>query len=291
MNYQESRLWRYGAHGILLLLSMAALLPVVLMIMSSITEETSIVANGYSFVPETFSLSAYHYLWNHAAQLTRAYGVTLVVTVTGTVISVTMIAMLAYPLSRRDYPLKSLFSFMVLFTMLFNGGLVPTYLFYTQFLNVKNTIFALIVPNLLMNGFLVFIARSFYMITIPPALLEAAKIDGAGEIRTFYTIVLPLAKPVLATLGLLQAITYWNDWFNGLIYLTDPKLFTIQYLLNQMNSNIQFLASNNLGNLSSMLPGESVRMAIAVIGVLPLILAYPLFQNYFVKGITLGAVK
>jgi putative aldouronate transport system permease protein len=293
MDYKESRIWHWESHFLLLLFSVAALLPILLMFMSSITEETTILTNGYSFFPDEFSLSAYQYLWNNAEQIFRAYGVTFVVTVIGTTVSVTMIAMMAYPLSRRDYPLRHVFSFMVLLTMLFNGGLVPTYLLYTQLLNIKNTIFALIVPNLLLNGFLVFIARSFYMTSIPIALLEAAKIDGAGEIKTFYKIVLPLSKPIMVTLGLLQAISYWNDWFNGLIYLTDPKLFTIQYLLNQINSNIQFLAVNNLGasNVSNTIPTESVRMAIAVIGVVPLITAYPFFQKYFVKGITLGSVK
>jgi putative aldouronate transport system permease protein len=263
--------------------------------MSSITDELTILSSGYSFFPEKLSLSAYQYLWNNAETIARAYGVTIIVTVVGTAISVSMIAMLAYPLSRTDYPLRKIFAFLVFFTMLFNGGLVPTYLMYTQVFEIKNTLAALIVPMLLMNGFLVFITRTFYMTTIPTAILESARIDGAGEIKTFFTIVLPLSTPIMVTVGMLQTIQYWNDWFNGMIYLTNPKWFSLQNILNQIITNIQFLASSDFGSANvgaaGALPSETVRMAIAVVGVLPLIIAYPFFQKYFVKGLTVGSVK
>jgi putative aldouronate transport system permease protein len=291
----ESRVWHWASHIILLALSLAGLIPFVLLFMSSITDELTILSSGYSFFPEKLSLSAYQYLWNNAETIARAYGVTIIVTVVGTAISVSMIAMLAYPLSRTDYPLRKIFAFLVFFTMLFNGGLVPTYLMYTQVFEIKNTLAALIVPMLLMNGFLVFITRTFYMTTIPTAILESARIDGAGEIKTFFTIVLPLSTPIMVTVGMLQTIQYWNDWFNGMIYLTNPKWFSLQNILNQIITNIQFLASSDFGSANvgaaGALPSETVRMAIAVVGVLPLIIAYPFFQKYFVKGLTVGSVK
>jgi putative aldouronate transport system permease protein len=180
--------------------------------------------------------------------------------------------------------------------LLFNGGLVPTYLLYTQYFDLKNTLLALIVPGLLMNGFNVLLMRTFFITSIPVPVLESAKIDGSGEFRILYAIILPLSLPILATIGLFQTIAYWNDWFNGLIYLTEPKLFSLQNILNRIMSDLQFLSNNsNLGVDASQglakLPGATVRMAIAVIGVLPILVAYPFFQKFFVKGIMIGAVK
>ncbi|MDQ0972202.1 putative aldouronate transport system permease protein [Neobacillus niacini] len=220
---------------------------------------------------------------------------TIFVTVFGTFISLAMTAFLAYALSRRDLPYRNFFAFFVFFTLLFNGGLVPTYLVYTQVFDIKNTIWALIVPGLLMNGFNVLLMRTFFMTSIPEPVVESARMDGAGEFRTFFSIILPLSLPILATIGLLQTIFYWNDWFNGLVYITEPTLFSIQNMLNRMLSDIQFLASSNLGtNTSSaaaQIPTTGVRMAIAVIGILPILIAYPFFQKYLVKGIALGSVK
>jgi putative aldouronate transport system permease protein len=212
--------------------------------------------------------------------------VTIFVTVFGTFVSLAMTAFLAYALSRRDLPYRNFFAFFVFFTLLFNGGLVPTYLVYTQVFDIKNTIWALIVPGLLMNGFNVLLMRTFFMTSIPEPVIESARMDGAGEFRTFFSIILPLS---------LQTIFYWNDWFNGLVYITEPTLFSIQNMLNRMLSDIQFLASSNLGtNTSSaaaQIPTTGVRMAIAVIGILPILIAYPFFQKYLVKGIALGSVK
>jgi putative aldouronate transport system permease protein len=276
--------------------SIACIIPFVLLIMSSISSEDSIILNGYSFWPDQFSSKAYTYLWDHWEELGRAYGVTVFITVFGTAASLAMTSMLAYPMSRQDIPLKNFWALLVFFTLLFNGGLVPTYLIYTQVFEIKNTIWALLVPGLLMNGFNVLLVRTFFMTSVPPALIEAAYIDGAGEIKTFIKIVLPLSMPIMATIGLFEAILYWNDWFNGMTYVTNPKLFSIQNILNRIISDIQFLSNNS--NLSSTasgemseLPSTSVRMAIAVVGVLPILIAYPFFQKYFIKGITIGAVK
>jgi len=296
MSY-ESKMLQWSAHVILGLFAAACLIPFALLIVSSLSSEASIIQNGYSFFPTEFSLDAYHYLWTHAGELGRAYGITILITVVGTVVSLAISSMLAYPLSRNDMPLRNFWTFFVFFTMLFNGGLVPTYMVYTQLFDIKNTLFGLLIPGLLMNGFNVLLVRTFFMTSIPSALIEAASIDGASEIKTFYRIVLPLSLPIMATIGLFQAIAYWNDWFNGLIYLTDTRLFGIQTILNKMMTDIQFLTSNS--NLASTgagqaimeLPSTTVRMAIAAIGVLPILIAYPFFQKYFVKGITIGAVK
>jgi len=285
------------ANTILALFSAACIIPFALLIISSLSSEASIINKGYTFFPEEFSLKAYQYLWMNQLVIGRAYAITIFITVVGTAISLAITSMLAYPLSRRDMPLSRFWSFIVFFTLLFNGGLVPTYLIYTQIFDIKNTIFGLLIPGLLMNGFNVLLVRTFFLTSIPPALIEAASIDGAGEIKIFYRIVLPLSLPIMATIGLFSAITYWNDWFNGLIYLTDSRLFGIQTILTKMIMDIQFLTSNSAAagtgasQAISELPSTSVRMAIAAIGVLPILLAYPFFQKYFVKGITIGAVK
>jgi putative aldouronate transport system permease protein len=292
----ESKRLKLFYHIVLMGFSLSCLLPFVLLIVSSFTSESYILQNGYSFFPEQFSIKAYEYLWGHWEELGRAYGITVFITVVGTAASLIMTSMLAYPMSRNNIPFKNFWAFLVFFTLLFQGGLVPTYLIYTQIFEIKNTIWALIVPGLLMNGFNVLLVRTYFMMSVPPALIEAAQIDGAGEIKTFIKIVLPLSAPILATIGLFEAILYWNDWFNGMTYVTDPKLFSIQNILNRILTDTQFLTNNS--NLSSSaketaveMPSSSVRMAIAVIGVLPLLIAYPFFQKYFIKGITIGSVK
>lgn len=176
--------------------------------------------------------------------------------------------------------------------MLFNGGLVPSYLMWTGFFNIKNTIFALILPNLLMNAFYVILMKNYFANNIPPELIEAAEMDGAGEYKVFFRIIMPLSLPILATVGLMVGINYWNDWTNGLYYLTDQNLFSLQNVLNRILSNIQFLSNSNVGQkVTTELPSTSIRMAIAVVGIIPILVLYPFFQRYFVKGITIGAVK
>ncbi|OAS17831.1 carbohydrate ABC transporter permease [Paenibacillus oryzisoli] len=294
--HKENQGWQWAAHTVMILFSLTCLLPFALLVMSSITDETTILQNGYSFFPENFSLTAYQYLWEQSALIYNAYGITFLITIVGTVVSLAITSMLAYPLSRRDLPGGTFFAFVLFFTLLFNGGLVPTYLVYTQLLDMKNTIWALIVPGLLMNGFNVLLMRTFFMTTIPVPVLESASIDGATEFKMYYKIVLPLSLPILATVGLFQGLAYWNDWNNGLIYVTNPQLFSLQNVLNRIMSDIQFLASNgelsaSAGAKIAQLPSETFRMAIAVIAVIPILIAYPFFQKYFVKGMTIGAVK
>lgn len=293
MNTRENRTVRTIAHVVLILLSLACILPFILMIMSSFTAENDIVRYGYTFLPRHYSLGAYQYLWVRSATIVRAYGITVLITAAGTLISLVVTMMLAYPLSRRDFPFRNALTFVVFFTLLFNGGLVPTYLLYTMYFHIKNTLMALLVPNLLMNGFNVLLARTFFMTNVPFSIIESASIDGAGEFKIFRSIVLPISLPIVATIGLFVGVGYWNDWYNGLIFLTDSSLFNIQNVLNNMLMNIQFLQQNSqvASNTSMQLPATTVKMAIAVVGVLPILVIYPFFQKYFVKGITIGAIK
>lgn len=285
---------QYAVNLIFILMACASIFPFVLLVMASFTDQKAIINDGYSLLPSVFSLEAYKYMMKSSASLFRAYGITVFITIFGTVVGLAISTMLAYPLSRSDMPLRKVMSFLVFFTLLFNGGLVSTYLIYTEFFHIKNTIWALIIPGLLTNGFYILLIRTFFSTSIPAAIIESAYIDGASEFKIFYRIVLPLSLPILATIGLMLGISYWNDWFNGLIFVTDSKLFSIQNMLNRMLSDIQFLQKSSMTNAaqaSSNIPTDSVRMAIAVIGIVPIFCAYPFFQKFFVKGLTLGAVK
>ncbi|MCM3271038.1 carbohydrate ABC transporter permease [Paenibacillus elgii] len=273
------------------------ILPLLLVIIVSFSDEKAVLINGYNFIPESFSLSAYQFLFKDWEQIVRSFGVSVFVTAVGTFISVIIMAMYAYPISRRDFPHKNVFSFFMFFTMLFNGGLVPWYLVYTQMLNFKNTLLALILP-LLVSAFFVLMLRTFFSGTIPPALIESAKMDGAGEFRIFAQIILPLSLPVLATVSLFQTLNYWNDWFTSLVFITGNQNVNLQYLMYKTMLDIQFLTSNtqalqaiNQSGGGLHLPTETVRMAMAVLGIGPIVFAYPFFQKYFVKGLTVGAVK
>ncbi len=279
---------------VLFILSVMILLPFVILFMSSIATEKTLVLNGYKFIPEAFSLEAYAYIFRKADTILRSYFITVLVTAIGTLVSLIITPMLAYPLSRKDFKRRNLFSFIVYFTMLFNGGLVPTYMMWTRVFNIKNTVFALIIPSLLLNAFNVILVKNFFSSNIPGELIEAAQIDGAGEFRIFYRIILPLSLPIMATIGLLTGLAYWNDWINGLYYVTKPEIFSLQVLLNKILLDIQFLSTQNnrvnAANITSI-PSVSVRMAIAVLGIIPIMIIFPFFQKYFVKGMTIGAVK
>ncbi len=280
-------------HSIFILLTFACIFPFLLLLMSSFTSEAALMQNGYSIFPKEFSLEAYSYLVQKGLTIIRGYGITILVTTLGTTLAIIITTLLAYPLSRPELPHRNLFSFIVFFTMLFHGGVVPTYTMYTQVFHIKNTIWALIVPMLLLNAFYVIMMRSFFKANIPNALIEAARIDGAGEYRTLFQIVIPLSKPMMATLALMIGLGYWNDWINGLYYLTDANLFSIQNILNRMIADVRFLASASsvTASASSSLPSVGIRMAVAVIGVLPVLAIYPFFQKSFVKGIVIGGVK
>lgn len=281
-----------SAHAVLILLTLAAIVPFVLLIIASFTDNNVAITEGFSFFPSKWSTDAYQYIVNEKDTMLRAYGITIVVTLIGTTLGLLISVMLAYSLANSDLPGRNFMTFFVTLTMLFNGGLVPTYLIYTNVFHIKDTLAALIVPNLLMNGFNVILIRNYFATGVPTVLYEAARIDGASEFYIFYRVALPLSKPILATVGLLMGIAYWNDWQNGLYYLNDTSLYSIQNILNRINENISFLASNSTSGVKiSDLPTSTIRMAIAVIGILPIVCIYPFFQEYFVRGIAVGAVK
>ena len=297
MRSKDQKIFNLISHTVMILVTVMAVLPFVLVFLSSVTEENTLVLNGYSFFPEKFSLYAYEYIVMKKKKIFRAYAVTLFVTVVGTSINVMISAMLAYPLSLKDLPGKRIFTFYVVFTLLFNGGLVPTYLMYTSAFNVKNTIFALIVPNLLMHTMNVLLMRTYYSTSIPAELFEASEIDGASQFKIFGSIILPLGKPIAVTMALFSGLSYWNDWTNGLYYLTGydgEKLYSIQNFLNKVVTDIQYLNSSQVGSNSDILaklPTVSVRMAIAFVAMIPILVLFPFLQKYFSKGIAMGAVK
>lgn len=290
-----NRGFRVCAHIVLSLLSLLVVIPLLLLVASSFSSEQLLLREGYSLWPKEFSFSAYEYLFKGAGNLFQSYGVTLLVTAVGTVAGLLMTMLLGYALSIEDLPFRKVISFLVFFTMLFNGGLVPTYMMYTNVFHIKNTIWALIVPYLLVNAFYVIIARSFFATSIPREVIEAARIDGAGEIKALFRVVLPMSLPIMATLGLMIGLAYWNNWTNGLYFITDNSLYSVQQLLTEMVNNMQAVQSGQFANLDPEavrnLPSTALRMATAVMSVLPVIVIYPFFQKYFVKGITLGAVK
>ncbi|SFS57105.1 carbohydrate ABC transporter membrane protein 2, CUT1 family [Paenibacillus sp. BC26] len=283
------------AHLMMILLALFCLLPFVLLLVSSITDEKMLIQNGYSFIPSAFNFSAYKFLLQDSNSIVNAYKVTAFVTILGTVTNILLTTLMAYPLSRKDLPGRNVFSFFIFFTMLFSGGLVPSYMMWTQYFEIKNTIWALIVPGMLLTAFNIIMMRTYFTTNIPDEVIEAAKIDGGSESKILLNVVLPMSLPIMATLGLLVGLSYWNDWLNGLYYVTDADLFSIQVLLNKMLLDVQFLmssASTGMGSsLSASLPSTAIKMAVAVLGVLPIMVIYPFFQKFFVKGITVGAVK
>lgn len=277
---------------VLALLALICVLPFVLLISSSVTSETALIRSGYRFWPTELDFAAYKYLLIDSTSILRGYLISFFVTITGTAAGLVLTTLYAYPLSRRNLPGKNLFSFYIFFTMLFNGGLVPSYIMWTQTFQIKNTIFALIIPSLLLNAFNIIMMRTYFTTNIPDEVIEAARIDGAGEMYILRRVVLPMSTPILATLTLLIGLSYWNDWMNGLYYVNKDNLYSIQVLLKKMLDDIEMIKKAAAAGASTMkMPSTSIRMAVAVMGVLPVLCIYPFFQKYFVKGIVIGAVK
>jgi len=292
--HEGSRLFGYATHFIFIVYSLICVIPVLLVVSVSLSSSESITNFGYQLIPETFSLSAYSYLLKDPTELFRAYGVTVVVTATGMLLSLAIMTAYAYTISRQDFKAKNFFSFYIFFPMLFNGGIVPFYIIYTQYLGLKNSLWALILPGIV-NSFYLLIMRTFFQTTIPSALIESAKIDGAGEFRTLFQIVIPLSLPILATVGMFTTLGYWNEWFMSLIFIDVPSKVSIQYLMYKTILNVQYLLQHNSSMSGSKslfdLPTESIRMAMCVMGMAPMVVVYPFFQKYYVKGLTIGAVK
>lgn len=291
---KDLKRWKVAAHIVMILLSALALLPFLLLIIASFTEEDAALKYGYSYFPKALSLEAYQYIIQNASTFVRAYGMTILVTLVGTASSIIITSLTAYVLSKRKLPGVKIMNLIVIFTMLFNGGLVATYISYVTIFHIKNTVGALVIPSLLMNAFSIMLVRNYFEHSIPEEIYESARIDGASEITIFAKLVLPLSVPILATVGLMSGIAYWNDWQNSLYYIDDKKLYTVQAVLNSINESISALAS--LGGASggvtaADLPSTTIRMAVAVVGILPILLIYPFFQKYFAKGLMAGSVK
>lgn len=277
------------------LFALTCIFPFIFVIIISLTSENSLVVNGYALIPQEWSLDGYRYLAEIKDQLLQALFVTVFITVVGTLINVTFTSTYAYAISRPTFEYRKFFTIFALITMLFSPGMVPNYIVMTNLLQLKDTIWALILPMAL-SPFNIIVMRTFFKRQVPDAIIEAATIDGASEARTFLTIVLPLAVPGVATISLFAALGFWNDWFNALLYIQSDNLVPLQYLLMKIQANIEYMAKNASmsGALSggiASIPKEATRMAMVVISTLPIALSYPFFQKYFVSGLTIGGVK
>ena len=287
------KLYQLFINCVLMLVTICMILPLLLLFMSSITDENTLVANGYSLFPEVFSLQAYRYIMQNANTIFRAYGITAIVTLIGTTASLILVSLVAFPLSLPELPGRQYFNFYIFFTMLFSGGLVPSYIMWATIFHIKNTLWAYLLPNFLLSAFNIILVRTFFMNSIPKDLYEAAKIDGAGYLTIYWRVVLPLGKAILVTVGLFTALSYWNDWTNGLYYITKSEWLSIQTLLNRMIQDIQALAAHSTVDSGALMqiPQVSIRMAIAFVAILPILVVYPFLQKYFASGIMIGAVK
>jgi putative aldouronate transport system permease protein len=280
---------------IFILLSFICIFPVFFVFMISISSEDSLRKNGYMIWPEGFSTKAYQFLMNESAVILHALLISILVTVIGTVLGVLLTTMMGYVLAQANFKLKGFYTWVVFIPMIFTGGMVANYVVITNILHLDNTIWCLILP-LCISSFNVIICKTFFKTTVPDSIIESAKIDGASQFRIFANIVVPISKPVFATIALFLTFGYWNDWFQSSLYINDSNLVSLQALLNNMMKNLEYIANNPSAGLSlqqyqNMMPAESVRMAIAIIIIVPIACAYPFFQRYFISGLTIGAVK
>lgn len=280
-----------------LLIALACFLPIIFIFMISITDNNVIRKVGYQvFVTaQTFSGDAYSYLWSQRQTILHAMWVSIYVTVIGTVLGVMLTALMGYVLSRTEHKLNNLLTILIFIPMVFGGGLAASYVVISQVLHLTDTMWVLILP-LAVSSFNVTIARTFFRTTIPDGIIESAKIDGASQWTVFFQIILPISKPVLATIGLFLAFGYWNDWFQAQLYISDSNLHSLQAMLNSMQNNLEYLTKNpsaglSISDLKKSMPQESVRMAIAFVVAVPIACIYPFFQKYFISGLTVGAVK
>ena len=284
------------SYTVISIVALVCLIPFLMVIIGSFTAESEIVANGFSFFPKELSIEAYKTALKEPIAILKAYGVTASLTVIGTAIGLFIVAMTAYVLQRKDFKWRNKVSFFFYFTTLFSGGLVPWYILMVKYLGLKDSYLSLLLPPML-SVFNIIIMKS-YMGGIPQALTESAKIDGAGDFTIFVKIILPLAKPALATIGMMIALGYWNDWYNSMLFINNENLYSLQYYLYKIVNNIEayktILAQagggTSLGSTINM-PSESLKMALTIIVTGPIILVYPFIQKYFVSGVTIGALK
>ncbi|MDF2541517.1 MAG: carbohydrate transporter rane protein 2, family [Herbinix sp.] len=280
---------------IFIVLALVCIIPVIFVFMISISSEASLTKFGYQMIPKEFSMESYLFLWREKETILKALLVSVGVTGGGTLLGVALTTTMGYVLSRPGYKLNGFLTWIVFIPMIFNGGMIASYVVNTNLLGLKNSVWALILP-LAVSSFNVIICKTFFRTTIPDSIVESAKIDGAAQLSIFARIVLPISKPVIATISLFLCFSYWNDWFQSSLYINNANLISLQALLNNIQKNIQYLASNPTAGLSlqqykNLMPQEGARMAIAIVIVLPIACAYPFFQKYFISGLTIGAIK
>lgn len=275
------------------IICLVCVIPIITVISISFSSDLAIAKEGYGILPKDFTFDAYKYVFKDAAAIFRSYGVTIVVTAMGLILGLLFNSMIAYVLSRRDYAYRKPLTVFLIIPMVLNGGLVPTYIWLTKYLHLKNTIWAMLLPLLIVPWFIILL-RTFFA-EIPSSLVEAATVDGAGEMTIFFKIVLPLAKPALATVGMFITLNYWNDWFQPLMYIDERELYNLQYRLYILMRDVQEMLKNaaisGMGMSIADMPTESMRMAMCVIAAGPMLVIFPFFQKYFVKGLTVGGVK
>ncbi|MCD9020318.1 carbohydrate ABC transporter permease [Cohnella silvisoli] len=276
-------------YAFLTLFALFCFLPMLLVFMISITTEDSIRHNGYSLFPNEFSLAAYRILFHDASIVLRSYGISLFITVAGTLCAVMITAMASYTLFNRAVRYRNHMALFFFFTMLFNGGIVPWYMICRE-LGLNDNIFAMLIPSLLFSAFNLFLTRN-YMLSLPYALVESAKIDGANDAIIAFRVIFPLCKPVLATIALFYGLAYWNDWWNAIMLVSDQKLYPVQYFLFKLQSDIQMMTLIQGASNGGILPTESVKMSTAILTIGPIVLMYPYLQRYFVKGLVVGSIK
>lgn len=285
-------------NALFLILALACFLPIIFIFIISITDNNVIRTEGYQLFlsADQISMDAYSYLWTQRATILHALWVSVYVTVLGTVLGVILTTVMGYVLSRPEHKLNNFLTILIFIPMVFGGGMAASYVVNTQILHLKDTMWVLIIP-LCVSSWNVTISRTFFRSTIPDSIIESAKIDGATQLTIFTKIVVPISKPVLATIGLFLAFGYWNDWFQAQLYISKDELRSLQAMLNSIQQNVEFLTKNPTATLTSTselkksMPQESVRMAIAFVVAVPIACIYPFFQKYFISGLTVGAVK
>jgi len=273
--------------------TLVSLFPFLLMISGSLSTNESIAKEGYSLIPRDFSTSAYEFIFRYPDDILNAYSVTIIVTLIGTTLGLLLISMAGYALQRQELKIRKKISFYIFFTTLFQGGLIPWYIVIVNVLQLKNTI-AVLIFNMIMSPFLILLMRNFIQTSVPHEIVESAKIDGAGDFRIYWRIVLPVCAPALATVGLFLALGFWNDWFNCALYIDDRSLFNLQYFLYNTLTASQYLAQMAAASSVSVdvaVPGETAKLAMSLVAVGPVIFFYPFIQRYFISGITVGAIK
>ena len=293
---REESLFRHVSLVIMILVAISCLIPFVLMLSASVTDEKELIQEGYKFWPDRLNLDTYRYLWGKRETIGRAYGMSILVTLVGTLTNLVITSLFAYPLYRKDFKPRNIFAFLIFFTMLFSGGMTASYIMWTEVFHIKDTVWALIIPGHLMGAMNVLLVRNYYSTSIPESIVEAARIDGASELRIYARILVPLSKPVLITIALFSGIGYWNDWMNGMYYITSPRLYTITLYLNKVMENVNLLSQRssmteglNIADLD--LPTVGVRMAIAFTAIIPVIVVFPFIQSKLIEGVVIGGLK